>query len=212
MKSILFGIVFLLALMQISGSPVAREAKKMKKITIVSLGDDVNRTVLEFLRESLERRFGAMVEVADPMDLPAHAYDKDRNQYLSNIILDFLNSRQKPPEGARILAVTNQDLTVPNLNFVFGQADLRSGICIISLARLRPEYWHDRPDAALLQKRILTEAVHELGHTLGLDHCPNPHCVMYFSSTLQDTDNKSYAFCEKCQARLNPSTSGRVRR
>jgi archaemetzincin len=212
MKSLISTIVLILALAQGSGSPMAGEAEKMERIVLVPLGADVNRAELEFLRESLGRIFGVSVEFSDPMPLPARAYDKDRNQYFSNIILDFINSRQKHPRGGRILAVTNQDLTVPSLNFVFGQADLRSGVCIISLARLRPEFWHEQPDTDLLQKRTLTEAVHELGHTLGFNHCLNPHCVMYFSSTLQDTDNKGYSFCEKCQAKLSSGASGRIRR
>jgi len=43
------------------------------------------------------------------------------------------------------------------------------------------------------------EAVHELGHTYGLKHCPNPACVMHFSNSLHDTDLKGWKFCPNCQ-------------
>jgi len=41
--------------------------------------------------------------------------------------------------------------------------------------------------------------VHELGHTYGLGHCPDTHCVMHFSNSLRDTDIKSATFCPACQ-------------
>jgi archaemetzincin len=40
-----------------------------------------------------------------------------------------------------------------------------------------------------------------LGHTYGLVHCRNPHCVMFFSNSLIDTDVKGPDFCQKCKPR-----------
>jgi len=50
--------------------------------------------------------------------------------------------------------------------------------------------------------RAVKEAVHELGHTFGLDHCSDPRCVMHFSNMLADTDRKGREFCPSCRARL----------
>jgi archaemetzincin len=51
--------------------------------------------------------------------------------------------------------------------------------------------------------RALKEAVHELGHTLGLVHCPEAGCVMHFSNTLADTDCKSHRLCAMCERKRN---------
>ena len=75
-------------------------------------------------------------------------------------------------------------LFVPNLNYVFGEADIENGVCIISLSRLRQEFYDQKPDKVLFLRRTLKEAVHELGHTYGLGHCANPKCVMHFSNSL----------------------------
>ena len=60
---------------------------------------------------------------------------------------------------------------MPVLSFVYGQAQLEGQVAVVSLARLRPEFHGLLPDAAVLERRAATEAVHELGHTFGLVHC-----------------------------------------
>jgi len=52
--------------------------------------------------------------------------------------------------------------------------------------------------------KIPMRAMNELGHTLGLGHCTDPGCVMYFSNSLADTECKGDAYCKRCVARLKP--------
>jgi archaemetzincin len=103
----------------------------------------------------------------------------------------------------RILGIVDLDLYVPRLNFVFGEASQR--VAIISLTRLRDEFYHLPKDESLFRKRVLTEAVHELGHTYGLEHCRIPQCVMFFSKSLIDTDTKGPDFCPKCKNKISRS-------
>jgi archaemetzincin len=65
---------------------------------------------------------------------------------------------------------------------------------VVALARLRQEFWGAPSDEQLCVTRAVKESVHELGHTYGLFHCAEPACVMHFSNTLRETDQKSDQF------------------
>lgn len=171
----------------------------MDKILIVPVGEKISEKEMAFLAQPLQETFGASVSFAPNIPLPAYAYNRERKQYLSNTILNMLNSQVRVPENGRVLAVTNEDLYVPDLNFVFGQADMLTGVAIISLARLRPEFYGQASDKPTFHHRAITEAVHEIGHTLGLNHCPDVKCVMHFSNSLADTDIKGHRFCIRCR-------------
>ncbi len=108
-----------------------------------------------------------------------------------------------PGSDGRVLGVTRVDLYTPDLNFVFGQAQLNGKFAVISIARLEPVFWGERPNSDLFRERILKEAVHELGHNYGLGHCPDRKCVMHFSNSIADTDIKGEGFCDKCARKID---------
>ncbi|MEK7816640.1 MAG: matrixin family metalloprotease, partial [Actinomycetota bacterium] len=97
-----------------------------------------------------------------------------------------------------IIGVTDLDLFVPELNFIFGQADTSSGVAIVSTARLSAEHYSGDPDLELLKERTAKEATHEIGHIFGLSHCTKPECIMFFSANVTETDQKGPGFCTAC--------------
>lgn len=126
------------------------------------------------------------------------AYNYRRKQYSAEEILSELRKRG----GFRILGVTLADLYVPGLNFVFGVAEYGGAVALISLNRLRPEFYGEPHDEKRFSERIVKEAVHELGHTFSLKHCPRRSCVMHFSNSIYETDIKGESFCHTCRRKL----------
>lgn len=176
----------------------------MSTLYLVPFGE-IPAPVLSYLQRILGERFGYRVETRDRMPLPGQSFDSARGQYHSSLILGHL--RKNPPSAAeKVLGIVDADLYVPGLNFVFGEADLKGCCALISLARLRQEFYGLPADSGLFYQRMAKEAVHEIGHTLGLNHCPDVGCVMHFSNSLEDTDTKSSHLCPNCAKVLAKQT------
>ena len=170
------------------------------EIGVLRIGQ-VDSDVINGIQENLETDLveSKTTLIAETMPLPEGAYAKARKQYRSDVILGAIhNIAEKFNSFDRILGIVDVDLFVPRLNFVFGEAEYPGKVAVISLWRLRPEFYGKASDAQLLVERGTKEAVHELGHTLGLKHCENPFCVMYFSNSIIETDRKQSLFCNKC--------------
>ncbi|MDI6828787.1 MAG: archaemetzincin family Zn-dependent metalloprotease [Armatimonadota bacterium] len=172
----------------------------MMKIYLQPIGE-VNKWVLERLVPSIESAFYFPVEVLAAIPLPYNAFNRERRQYHSTKILNSL-ANCSPADAVRVVGVTEADLYVPQLNFVFGEAVMNGKVAIISFHRLYPEFYGLPQNEELLLSRAIKEAIHELGHTFGLRHCLNPKCVMYFSNSITDTDIKSEKFCRECGVKI----------
>ncbi|MDH7509220.1 MAG: archaemetzincin family Zn-dependent metalloprotease [Methanomassiliicoccales archaeon] len=155
-------------------------------ITIVPVGEVDEDVVLE-IAERLRKRFDH-VFILEERPVPATAFNRVRKQYNSLLVLHSL----REVSGDIVLGVTSVDLYAEGLNFVFGRAEVGGKYCIISTARLQH---HDRK---IFYDRAEKEAVHEIGHVIGLGHCPDIKCVMHFSNSVFDTDIKGAWFCERC--------------
>jgi archaemetzincin len=166
-------------------------------IVVVAVGE-VQTSVLAHLCAALARTFGQPCRVETALPVPEYAFDTRRAQYSAQAILQQLLSGR----AERVLGVVDLDLYVPGLNFVFGLAGWREKRAVIALPRLGQRFYGARDDEALFLARVVKEAVHELGHTFGLEHCDDRRCVMTFSNSLVDTDYKGQEFCPRCRKRL----------
>jgi archaemetzincin len=167
--------------------------------------------VLEGMETALGAAFRLPVRRAPPVAEPDGSLDPARGQWGSAELLKAL-VRRVPPGASRLLGVTERDLFVPVLSFVYGQAQLGGRVAVVSLARLRPEFHGLPPAPRELVRRAATEAVHEVGHTFGLVHCLDRRCPMSLSIDLPDLDRKTAGPCASCSALLEGSLELRLAR
>ena len=172
----------------------------MLQVTLVPLGA-VENPLLEYLALMIGETLRCEVSVESRQLSADPAYDPLRRQHHSTRLLESLEKGWGEDAG-KVLGVALQDLFIPILTFVFGEAQLGGRAAIISIARLRQGFYGLPDDPALLYHRAEKEALHELGHTLGLVHCPDYGCVMRFSNSVEEVDLKGERFCTSCAARV----------
>ncbi|HUU45345.1 MAG TPA: archaemetzincin [Acidobacteriota bacterium] len=174
--------------------------KSRGKIIIVPLGD-LDFYQINKLAANLSVAFSAGVDILQGMELPGEAENEERGQYYSTVILSKLELiRQGPSE--RIFGVTEEDLYIPTVRFVYGESDPNSGCALMSFYRMRQEFYGLPEDDKRIYSRALKEAIHLLGQLYNLSTCSNPRCVMFHSASMLDTDAKAERFCDNCQRRL----------
>lgn len=163
----------------------------------VSPDHDLDARTLAALRACLSSVYGLPTRRLIAPEPPAEVFDSRRRQYSSTGILQHM-ATTPPPNAARVLAVTDKDLFIPMLTFIYGQAQLGGEVAVVSLARLRQEFYGLPPDPELLLERTLKEALHEMGHSFGLTHCSDSECAMSLSTNIQQVDAKRVAYCAPC--------------
>ena len=172
----------------------------MKEIAIWWIGaSGVAVDLLEAIRRRVAGEFGLPVGAHLSAERPEGTLDPRRGQHSSTKILRWL-SEHRPASADRVLAVTDADLFIPILTFVFGEAQLKGRAAVVSTARLAGDGLVV-PDPARFRARVVTECVHELGHTFGLLHCQSTRCAMARSPGLREVDAKTETLCPACRER-----------
>ncbi len=169
----------------------------------------IDDDILQWLRNDLRDYLDIPVKTMGVLSIPEVSLLKNRNQYHSTVILKEILG-EVPPDARKILGLIDRDLCIPILTFVFGEAQLGGTASLVSLARLRQEFYGLPPDPSLFRERLYKECLHELGHNFGLIHCHARECVMYLSNTVMDVDRKERTYCRDCDiAMLSKIEGGR---
>ena len=176
-----------------------RPLSRPPKVLLVALGE-VPRALLADAGQELSRVFGMGAAAVPAQDRPKYAFNESRGQYHSASILRRL--AQLRHGEVPVVGLTDVDLFVPDAPFVFGDADRDANAAIVSTSRLRHGSEGAEVDDERLRRRVLVEAVHELGVLLGLSSCSDSRCAMYESHRPSDGDRKGPGLCGSCRGAL----------
>ena len=170
-----------------------------RRAVCLATAGDVTAAVLAAVEEVIVDRLGLPVSRWPSLVDPTEAWDPVRGQY-SSVALLRRALAAAPPGALRLLLVTEVDLFVPVLSFVFGQAQLDGIVAVMATARLRQAFYGLPSDESLEIMRTRIEALHEVGHTFGLTHCLERTCAMSLATTVQHVDLKRDGYCSGCSA------------
>lgn len=160
--------------------------------------------LLDPIGEFLSIYFQRDLELGTGLPLAAAAFRPEqgaRGQYDAQDLLDALVGTC-PPGVAGCMAVTDEDLFVRDLQYIFGLGHFRERVGVMSTYRL----WEDRRDARTgvrtapgrsePLRRALKVAVHEMSHQLGVAHCIHyKDCVMAGTNSLAESDRGHLMLC-----------------
>ncbi|MBX3007104.1 MAG: archaemetzincin family Zn-dependent metalloprotease [Melioribacteraceae bacterium] len=157
-----------------------------------------SNVLLERLVKELSNRFSSKIHVIDLKVNLDDFFSVDRRQYYSTQIIAEVIKLTDEYDG-KVILLTDVDIFVPALTFVFGEAQLNGKHSILSVCRLHEEFYSGISDENLLLERTVKEALHELGHNFGLRHCIDWDCVMHSSNGVEEVDIKGNTYCRKCR-------------
>jgi archaemetzincin len=169
-------------------------------IILISPVGELNSELIEAIAGEILRVFGFSTAIESILQDLSFALDQNRNQYHSTMILEQL-AANAPDRAIKVIAIAQVDLFIPILTHVYGEAQLGGTACIVSTFRLN----EGRSGLNISPKymdRIVKEAIHELGHTFNLRHCPEHTCIMHYCRNEEDVDRKSDELCRYCKVLL----------
>ena len=161
----------------------------------------VDEVAVRVAAANIQAVFDIATDVASPWPDPTEALFPNRNQYNAAKIIKHLAADIHGP--ARRIGIISQDISLPFLTYVFGEAQIGGWAAVLSTFRLQRHRDGTLPDKSLIYRRLAKITIHETGHLLGLSHCRSTRCIMNFSVGLDKLDSLTPILCNHCKISLN---------
>jgi archaemetzincin len=170
---------------------------QFRRIAILDLARPIYPNLKDLMPE-IERVYTVRAEYLGVANPPPREVNRRRHQIDAYSLLRHFSRKVVLPNGSMGLLLTDQDLFVSIYNFIFGLAEPELRWAVLSTHRLQS------PSMRLYLSRVKKEVIHEIGHLAGLAHCGNRKCVMAFSNTVEQVDQKSADLCPACERVIAP--------
>jgi archaemetzincin len=158
--------------------------KQVLELTLQPLGK-VSKANVEEVAVVLNRTFNVRLHMVPEEAWPKEDWYAPRKRWLADPII-------AAHTAGRVLYLTSADISRPAHGTAnFGVLGCAKGNAIVSTFRMKG-------DKTLLDKI----AIHEMGHTFGLPHCPNKGCIMQDLEGHASTLAHATTFCPSCRAKI----------
>jgi archaemetzincin len=187
----------------------AKPAKK-QIIGLQPLGH-YNKEQLQFIKKELQQFYNTPIVILNKREIPASFLNTSKGErYSSDSIIKWL-AHTAPDSVYKVVGITHKDIFTtkwenghvkkPENAYavwgIFGLGYMPGRSCVVSDHRLQTT------DNTRFHHRLRTVVIHELGHNLGLPHCPSDSCIMNDANeSIQTVDNSADDYCKKCSAWL----------
>lgn len=186
----------------VAPTPSAVPITAKPKLYLQPLGAELPLQDSQYVAKSLRAFYDLEVVELAAVPLPKDAYYAPRQRYRAEKLLDALE-KIIPSDGHRILGLTGVDISTtkdgnPDWG-ILGLATVDGNVCVISAFRANRK----AQSAEHARIRLGKTAVHEIGHTLGLEHCTIAGCLMHDGEGSVLTTDTEYDLCERCRQRVS---------
>ncbi len=176
-------------------------APRMRKLYIQPLGAALPQADVEMVKRALGAFYALDVQLLPRVPLPKRAYYAPRHRYRAEKLLDFLVARA-PDDAFRVLGLTATDISTTKGKVkdwgILGLATIDGRVGVLSSFRCKRKVKR----ATQARERLGKVAVHETGHTFGLEHCPNRGCLMEDAEGSVLTCDREYDLCSECRMKI----------
>ena len=174
----------------------ALKPKQKNSIAILPF-KDVDSNLVKILADSLRKKMSVEFVVLATQSLPASAFYKPRQRYIADSLLVFLRNANNN-RYEKIIGITTKDISTRKGDIenwgILGLGSCPGEACVVSTFRAGK----NKVSTSHFLRRITTLALHELGHTYGLEHCPVATCLMKDAEGKMNLDDGD-TYCNKCR-------------